>query len=642
MVPLFVSDAKFGFIGNANNWLAFGSTVSYWNKDDDNFNDINPFLPLWSLGVEEQFYVVFPFILWAGRSSPSQLCAALVGLSTLSLAFAIWLESNGLTTHAFFLMPARFWELAAGSLLLLFSGPLQEWLASKTWTFCLLEILAVAFMAAAMAATPEGIGFPAPWALPAVAGSLLCIGLGLDPRSKLSQMLSSSCLVYLGRLSYSIYLWHMPVLGVLRLTQAQLPVMTTCLVLPLLSMASFHCLEEPIRRHRSKDYCCILGTAAAATAASWVWLVSMDAARSTIQPELHMVYLGIALIFLLAGLGVAWHAPCQPTSKLVFLSVLLLSVMAVPVSVAAQAGSGGKIIMTSSTYYEQGLADSCLCQFKENSTLHKPKGARSTASPSAQSLPMCFEEEPVTQQSFESLKRWGSNCTMTSPSLEYLDYMSACLQPEASNAIYVLGDSHSQTMHLAFELATNWPVHRLSWLGFWGEVIFIGAEASQEEQLEALDLTVPKILKKSDILAYVVHADMANQTLFVKNLLHSSRSAGSRLLLVLDYPWLKEDPKRCLLSSTEKCRMSADEVENQIKDQRALVEAFRSEAGVYVFNSHELFLDADNSADFPVPGTNTEAYFDQGHINDAGSRYLAPFLCSFLQDLTRVRANHTF
>ncbi|MBN1649069.1 MAG: acyltransferase family protein [Spirochaetales bacterium] len=221
-------------------------------------SELNPFLHTWSLGVEEQFYLVFPLLFWLWLKSGERNGAMRVlfrvllpVLAVLSLVYAAQYTARS-HDNAFYLLPGRFWELAAGALLFQVqaSGRAGR-LSGKTPSFV---------FAAGLAAIVAGFLFsagkasPFPGALLPVAGALLMIcGLtcGGERDGLPGKIFGSGIAVYIGRLSYSLYLWHWPVLVLLRWTcgfatgvQKLVFGGVTC----LLAMIFYHCIEDPVRR----------------------------------------------------------------------------------------------------------------------------------------------------------------------------------------------------------------------------------------------------------------------------------------------------------------------------------------------------------------------------------------------------------
>ncbi len=211
----------------------------------DSSADRLPLLHLWSLGVEEQFYLLWPLGLLLLLRLRRQWVVPAVGLcGALSLGLAevlLYVAPNA----AFYEMPARFWELALGGLVAL--RPRQE-LADGA-KFAGAGVLLVL----ASTALPI-VHFPGVGALPAVLGAGLLIYAvhGSTQLGWAGALLRSRVMVFLGLISYSLYLWHWPLLALAHAThQGTIPVAIRaglCAVAVLLAWMSYRWVEQPLRR----------------------------------------------------------------------------------------------------------------------------------------------------------------------------------------------------------------------------------------------------------------------------------------------------------------------------------------------------------------------------------------------------------
>jgi peptidoglycan/LPS O-acetylase OafA/YrhL len=172
-----------------------------------------PLLHTWSLSVEEQFYIFWPLILvaafrfWNARGFFWLMVAGILG----SLAFAEWeLGSDG--AAAFYLMPARAWELGLGGLLA-FKLPVLE---RRPRLRDLLSLAGLALILWSAFALTNFSDFPGLGAVPACLGTTLLILSGAKGQGLCNRLLSLRPVVFVGLISYSLYLWHWPLIVFLR------------------------------------------------------------------------------------------------------------------------------------------------------------------------------------------------------------------------------------------------------------------------------------------------------------------------------------------------------------------------------------------------------------------------------------------
>jgi peptidoglycan/LPS O-acetylase OafA/YrhL len=171
--------------------------------------DAQPFLHYWSLSVEEQFYLLFPLAIlllhrWARPFLTLILSLVLVASITASIAL-----THSHPVWAFYLLPTRAWELLAGALLAVISTAVIQRRDIRTWN--VLAWVGLAMIAASLFAIHEGSKFPGWIALLPVIGTVLIIGPNSGSDNGVEKFLARPTMVYIGKISYSLYLWHWPV-----------------------------------------------------------------------------------------------------------------------------------------------------------------------------------------------------------------------------------------------------------------------------------------------------------------------------------------------------------------------------------------------------------------------------------------------
>jgi len=213
-----------------------------------------PLLHMWSLSVEEQFYVIWPFAILMLSMLPSpRLRLFLVGAGTLGGAiFCEWAIRNKSQTMVFFYTPFRAWELMIGALAAM-SPVLKMNMRSSTvlsTSGVLLILGAVLFF------EPRRPPFPGISALLPCLGAVLIIITGTFQSTVVHRLLSQRHIVLIGLLSYSLYLWHWPLFAFMRyLNQGQLGLVLACVLCVMslgLAYLSWRFIETPFRKTKGR------------------------------------------------------------------------------------------------------------------------------------------------------------------------------------------------------------------------------------------------------------------------------------------------------------------------------------------------------------------------------------------------------
>lgn len=235
---------------------AIGATLSaanvyFWLFLDTSYfaasSDTVPLLHMWSLGVEEQFYLVWPALMIIAMKIGGKRLLAATGVVLAIASFAVseyFLARD--PSFAYYMLPSRAGELLVGALLFLW----QDSRRISTTVANIAGVVGLAMVAGALVLLDEKNGFPGVRSIIPSVGAALLILAGTNQASPLSKALGSSAARYIGLRSFSLYLWHWPILAFYRYAYGE-PTLVgglACAALMwVLTLISYHLIETPFR-----------------------------------------------------------------------------------------------------------------------------------------------------------------------------------------------------------------------------------------------------------------------------------------------------------------------------------------------------------------------------------------------------------
>lgn len=603
LVPAFLIDLErmgksgiFAVLGASNNLFAT-LKQGYFDEGSLSSQEYNPFLHTWSLGVEEQFYIIFPMIMSVRSDVAWGICVL------LSLLVCVWLMQHD-RQFAFFLVFSRFWELAAGVLLFkaqLFWG--AKWLETVSSAGCsaALQLASLFLLGFGLIQADGNAGFPFPWALVPVLATLGFISAGAHRDAILTRCLSHWALVQIGKASYSTYLYHWPIFVFFKCTwgldslqcQASALAITVCL-----AGFSYRAIEIPWRAFQPSQRQTVFLVALTAVLAVQLWLyVASWHFKNTLNaiPALKFVRQPSTYIDIPRNRTYPWHSNIRTHD------------CAFPCRVV-------------------------------NMTYHLPPCAQFQAT-SAESLPACFEEEGTGSDigHHSTPQVLSKNVCQLFPSMSdeiasrwIENHLDTCFLPSGRRArVYVIGNSHAgmyvsilQSIFAADQVGSFTRSQKN-----WGDPMF----NYSDKMVQALGSRV----RKGDLVFLAgIRSVYENTAADLDKLVNATVPRGANVLLVGEIGNLQKPAPMCVPTYYNR-RASQDceeKKEKRVQNGQQITELLRQTAkrpGVFLFDALPYFCDDQTCGAF-IPGTTSLAYYDQSHLSRVAKQYITPFLRDFI------------
>lgn len=245
---------------------AFFSNLVLWSESGyfDAAAETKPLLHLWSLGIEEQFYLIWPVLLYFGWKKRWNALLVISSIGITSFALNIYFISSD-PVGVFFSPVTRFWELLIGALLacitegkVQFPGQeyIKSWIGKKSNFGELRSLLGLSLLLIALFEIDRRLPFPGFWALLPTLGAFFIISA--SPNCLVNRyVLSAKPLVWIGLISYPLYLWHWPILSLLNIIVSGYPLRIESALAVVLSFIlaifTYQFVERPIRFGHSKS-----------------------------------------------------------------------------------------------------------------------------------------------------------------------------------------------------------------------------------------------------------------------------------------------------------------------------------------------------------------------------------------------------
>lgn len=580
----------------------FLSNMNFAHHATDYFANTSPspVLHFWSLSVEEQYYMLWPamvlFFTRKAKSVSMRIFFALLTLGSLSFWFATWLLTKN-QSWAFFSLPSRAWELALGGLLA----------SSSIWIkkipkkgFILAQWLGLGLLLYAAIHLKQTDKFPGLTALlPTLASALLLLG-GFHHSSSgkgfrlvhlPTTILTSPPLKYLGKISYSLYLWHWPVLIISAYHYRNgltLPQRASLVIVSIaLSIVSFHFVENPIRRGK---------------------IVSTDPVRN--------LKIALAVILTVAGTCLALSVHLNSQAKgdgKVLLPIIKLALSPSTKSTLAPAQKKPVIITRPATV-----------------GFPLPKNLTPTLLSASNDRPITYADRCHTEQNLR-------------PSTKPCMYGD----PQGAKTIVLFGDSHALqwfpavnklaiTNHwklLSLTMSACTPADIPAWDRITGKVM-PNCTLWRKESIKKILTIKPYLILVAGTRGFVTvdlqgkvlgGAEATTQwTVGIHKTLTQLKSASMHVIMIMDTPVSIYDPKVCLSESAKSTLACATPVSKALSTSWQVEEMKIATTNKIGLIDPSLWVCP--TAPCPAVIGNVLVYLDAGHMTATYASLLAPVL----------------
>jgi peptidoglycan/LPS O-acetylase OafA/YrhL len=227
-----------------SNFFYFSYASNYWGQVAEN----SPLLHTWSLSLEEQFYLVFPFLTFFAYKEKLKFKKILITVIILSL-ISFMIGTANYRSFIFYLLPCRVWELGIGSYLAFLHQTEKEY-KKQNDLFSLMGLLMIIFT---IILYPKP-GKLSPYIILPILGTFLILK-NSSPTNFTNKFLANPIFRFTGKISYSLYLWHWPVIvvahnyfnnGTLVISKP-----AACIIMLVLSLICYYLVEQPLRYQKN-------------------------------------------------------------------------------------------------------------------------------------------------------------------------------------------------------------------------------------------------------------------------------------------------------------------------------------------------------------------------------------------------------